>query len=233
MGDLDWSIVAGVVLLAAVSFLALMIPKLDWLNHQSLLSFAGGAAAALIFIHLLPGITLYEGSLREAVPLTAGGYLIALAGLIVYYTIEHWARCARDTRGDKVFFMHMSLFALYGAIIGFLMLEEHTDPIGPKLLFAVVVALHMTVNDEMLRKHHEQQYDRFGAWILSGSVLVGAAVGHFFDSPDWLAAILHAFFAGAILLNVLKEEVPPEEEGRLRPLLFGVVLFVVLFLLTS
>jgi zinc transporter ZupT len=58
-------------------------------------------------------------------------------------------------------------------------------------------------------------------WILAGAVLGGWALGVAVELPEEAIAVLFAFLAGGIVLNVLKEELPEERESRFLPFLLG------------
>ncbi len=63
-------------------------------------------------------------------------------------------------------------------------------------------------------------------------MLVGWAVGVATDVPERAIALVLAFVAGGVILNVLKEELPAEREARFAPFVAGAVLFTVLLQLT-
>jgi hypothetical protein len=85
-------------------------------------------------------------------------------------------------------------------------------------------------NDHGLRAHHKERYDRFGRWILSAAVLVGAGAGLFLSLPAPVIGIFFAFLAGGVLLNVLKEELPEEREARFDAFLVGAAIYAALLM---
>ncbi|HEX6014479.1 MAG TPA: hypothetical protein VFY87_22320, partial [Geminicoccaceae bacterium] len=80
--------------------------------------------------------------------------------------------------------------------------------------FAVAMALHFVVNDYGLDEDHKGPHRRVGRWVLVGAVLVGYLVGAATEISEVAIAALTAFLAGGVILNVLKEEVPSERQGR-------------------
>lgn len=64
------------------------------------------------------------------------------------------------------------------------------------------------------RTDHKSDYVRFGRWILIAAVLVGFGVGLATELSKAAVAVLTAFLAGGVILNVLKEEVPGEQQSR-------------------
>ena len=76
------------------------------------------------------------------------------------------------------------------------------------------MAVHFIVNDYGLRQDHKGSYDRVGHWTLAAAVLVGWVIGLFSEISKAALAVLFAFLAGGVVLNVLKEELPEERESR-------------------
>jgi hypothetical protein len=68
--------------------------------------------------------------------------------------------------------------------------------------------------------------------VLAGCTLAGGAVGITVDTRGLGLAMLFAFVAGALVLNVIKEELPEVDESRFAAFLVGAVVYAVLLLLT-
>ncbi|MDX1546047.1 MAG: hypothetical protein R3247_03615 [Rhodothermales bacterium] len=233
--------VAGVVVLAAVHLFGERLRVLHGMPRSRWLSAAGGVSAAYVFVHLLPELAHAQATIEEA---TEGAiafldhhiYLVALAGLVTFYGLEHLAK-TRSTGGapeagenDAVFWIHIGSFALYNALVGYLLL--HLDEGGgPAVaLFTVAMALHFVVNDVALASHHQAAYRRKGRWVLAAAVLVGWLIGVVAEVPEPAVVVLVAFLAGGIILNVLKEELPEERESRFWAFLAGAAAYAALLL---
>jgi zinc transporter ZupT len=198
------------------------IPRSRWLSA------AGGVSVAYVFLHILPDLDNHQ----EAIVQTGGFgiaflenhvYLIALLGLAMFYGLERLAKQSRqqsqkagagDVTSEKVFWLHIVSFGLYNALIGYLLLHREEPGLRSLIFFFIALALHFVVNDDGLREHHKQIYQRLGRWILAAAVLVGWAIGQGTKLPESAIAVLFAFLAGGIILNVLKEELPEERESR-------------------
>ena len=76
------------------------------------------------------------------------------------------------------------------------------------------MALHFLVNDYGLRHHHAERYHRVGRWVLASGVLLGWLLGTTLTLTDLALAVPVAFLGGAVVLNVIKEELPAERESR-------------------
>lgn len=216
------------VLLAAVHLFASKLRFLDVIPRSRWLSTAGGVAVAYAFAHLLPELQEHGRALQEmvansrfAVAEERWVWLLALLGLVIFYGLEGAAR--RETRspaeqqdenaGPAMFWLHMSSYGIYNALIGYLLVREYQ---GGKLLiiFVLGIGLHFIVNDHGLRRHHKGRYRRYGRWVLSGAVLAGWIVGVSTEIHEAVTAAMTALLAGGILLNTFKEELPTERESR-------------------
>jgi hypothetical protein len=233
------ALVAAAVL-AAVHLLGAKMRFLGGAPRSAWLSVFAGISVAYVFVHLLPDLaegqkTIEEGSLLAY--LEDHVYLMALAGLLVFYGVERHsmasrrdrhARAGEDCTGTGAFWLSIASFAVYNAIVGYLLLRGELDELSALALYTAALALHFVVNDFALREHHKDAYERTGRWIISAAVLVGWLLGATTDLSQHAIALVIAFIAGGVILNVLKEELPSERGGRLVPFLAGAVLYAVL-----
>lgn len=229
-------LVAGMALAHLFSYKLLFlqgIPRSPWL------SMAGGISVAYVFLHILPELSASQGHLEETGGLVIGYlehhvYLVALLGLGLFYGLERAAKEKRSTAEDKgsayVFWLHMASFSIYNGLIGYLLLHRVDQSIQSLLLFFFAMTVHFVVNDYGLREDHEEDYDRRGRWVLVAALFVGWAVGLVTEIPEAAIAVLFAFLAGAVVLNVLKEELPRERKSRFWAFALGALAYAVLLL---
>lgn len=98
------------------------------------------------------------------------------------------------------------------------------------MLFAFALGLHFVVNDVGLVGHYAARYAGGGRWLLAGSILAGWLVGVATAFSEAALALLFAFLAGGIVLNVLKEELPEERESRFWAFALGLGAYTALLL---
>lgn len=228
--------------LAAVHLSAGKLRFLEGIPRNSWLSLAGGISVSYVFVHLLPELEERQDAVEEtaALPwLESHVWLLALAGLAVFYGLEHLALSSRqrgddegaeDATGPAAFWVSIGAFALYNSLIGYLLL--HREQEGPWALatFAVAMAVHFLITDFSLREHHKRRYAEVGRWLVSLALLAGWAVGLSLELSAAALAIPLAFLGGGIILNVLKEELPAERRSRFLPFLAGAAMYSSLLL---
>ncbi|GAA4455639.1 hypothetical protein GCM10023189_23680 [Nibrella saemangeumensis] len=237
---------AAAFLLAFIHLFAARFSFLGGIPRNRWLSFAGGISIAYVLVHLLPELNRsQQQAIGENHPLTIAleepVYLVALTGLVAFYGLEHLALTSRARHGESgeetettpaVFWIHIGSFTLYNPLIGYTLfhLEEGVN-LESVLLFTVAMGLHFIVSDFGLREHHEAaRYQRIGRWLLSGAILLGAAVGFTTELPEESTAVAIAFLAGGVILNVIKEELPKERQSQFLPFVLGAFGYAVLLL---
>ncbi len=241
----------GVVLVLIVAHL--VPPKLAFIEltpRSWMLSAAGGISVAYVFVHLLPEIAEAQAAVEASTGTASAGverhaYVIALVGLAVFYGLERaavtWGRSPRveDAPAEQsllattpaAFWLSVVSFAIYNAIIGYLVVrraEHHSW--GELAAFTVAIALHFLINDLSLRAHHQRRYDRAGRPVLVGAIVAGWLVGVTTELSDASVGLAIAFLAGGIILNVMKEEMPQERQSRFLPLAVGAFAYAALLL---
>ncbi len=215
------------------------IPQYRWL------SFAGGVSVSYVFLDIFPELSHAQEEVAHArFPLLNylenHVYLLALLGLTLFYgldrlalTSRRWevAHNKRDRAGSRVFAIHIAAYALVNAIFGYLLQELSDHNLWQYILLFFAAALHFFIMDYALREHHTILYDHWGRWILTGAILVGAIAGTSLRLNAAFVAMVWAFLAGSILLNILKKELPEAERTCFWSFLGGAALYAVLILL--
>lgn len=209
------------------------------------LSFCGGVAVAYVFLHVLPELAVHNAVLvrwigEDAWLADQVVYLVALSGLLVFYGLERHVQASRQTNRaetgedrpeEAVFHIHMAAFAAYNLIIGYLLLHREEPGFLSLALYAAALGVHFLSSDFGLFLHHRTEYERRVRWIMAGAVLAGWTLGLVIEVPEAALALIFAFLAGSVVMNVMKEELPEDRGARFAPffggtLLYGAVLLV-------
>ncbi len=246
--------------LGALAAVHVFTPSLRFLRgtpRSIWLSLFGGVSVSYVFIHLLPDLA--EGQKQFTRALSGGStdiafaerhvYLVALVGLAAFYGLERLAKLDRSRRegaqvtggrgGESnaaastsagVFWIHMASFSVYNALIGYLLVHRPVTTTRSLVFFAIAMALHFVVTDYGLDEDHQARFRRFGRWVLAAAVAIGFATGMAAKVPEVALAVLVAFLAGGVILNVLKEEVPSERQSRFWAFAAGLAAYAALLL---
>lgn len=216
---------------------------LDRLPRSRWLSFAGGVAVTLVFLEIIPELGDSQETVAQALGKVFGFaenhiYLIALLSLTIFYGVQRVVKRSRqrnresaqqDHTGEGAFWLNIGVFTAKNVVVGYLLLREERTLLG-LLLFFAAIALEFTVSDRGLHEDHKGNYDGLGRWILAAAVLLGWGIGYITEIPELGLAILSAFLAGFIILNVLKEELPEERQSSFSAFALGVVVYAALLL---
>jgi zinc transporter ZupT len=213
----------GAICLALIHLFASKLRFLDVIPRSRWLSIAGGVAVGYALVHLLPELQKYHEVLRDSASKSRFEFIaehlvwvLVLLGLVVFYGLEKVAARAKTDKGEtssSVFWLHITSFGVYNALLGYLLVREDRG-LRSLVLFLIGIGLHFLVNDHGLRQHHKERYRRKGRWVLSGTILAGCLVGVLTEVHEAVMASVVAFLAGGILLNTFKEELPEERESR-------------------
>lgn len=207
--------------------------------RRMLVSIGGGVSVAYVFGHALPAFEHVERVVTESGvvfhPVTAEVYLIVLFGFTTYYGLEHLVResVAEDGDGEAsvgVFWVHIAAFAAYNGLIGYLLFHPEAPGVGHVWVFGLAMAWHFVVTDEGMYERHREVYCGAGRWVLASAVVVGALLGAATEIDAAILGLLFAFLSGAIVFNVVKEELPAER-SRFWPFALGVGGYALLLLL--
>lgn len=237
-------VTAGIIaaVLCATHLLAGKLRFLDATPRSRWLSAAGGASVAYVFVHLFPEL----GGRQEHLARASRGvlpfmehhvYLVALVGLAVFYGVEKHSLASRrrnqeqrgeDRTTDDAFWLSITSFAIYNAVIGYLLLRGDLEDITQLVLYALALGVHFVVNDFALAEHHRDAYRRFARWMLALAVVAGWLVGIATDVSERVIALVIAFIAGGVILNVLKEELPGERLAQFWPFAAGALAYTAL-----
>lgn len=230
------------LLLALVHVFAGNLRFLGGVPRSRWLSLAGGISVAYVFARLLPELAEAQERLGDS----AGGflarlehhaYVLALAGLALFYGVERLTVRSRDERreregedaaGSTAFWLSIGSFAFYTGLIGYSLADEADEGLRTLVVFAVAMALHFVVNDYGLRQHHKDAYTDLGRWLLAGAVIAGWLLSELAELPESALVAVLAFLAGGVVLNVLKEELPERRRSRFSAFALGAASYAAL-----
>jgi hypothetical protein len=241
---------AFALIIAGVHLFAPRIRALPVVPRHAATSFGGGIATAYVFLYLLP--RLAEGNKAVSAALGERGisiplgdlvvFLVALLGFFTFYALERLTlRSEEDGQGREdnlysraeagrwVFALQLGFFAGYSALITYTLPTKLGSGLIPGLLFAVAMAMHLVGTDQVLQERFRATLTvRFRTVLAAGALsgwVVGVVAG--FNS-EVLVNLLAALLSGAILFNVVNDELPPDRHSSFGWFSAGLVLYAVL-----
>ena len=163
----------------------------------------------------------------------------ALAGLVLFYGLEravHWFREGQQEgkragiRAAGLFWVHISVFAAYNVLIGYM--AVHSNIPGRLILYlgAIAIGLHFLGINHGLWKNYHERFDRYGCYILAGAILIGWLFGVYVYFNEQVYISMYSFVAGAIIMNVFNEELPSIHQARFWAFFVGVAGYSLLWL---
>lgn len=218
---------------------------LDTVPRSRWLSMAGGVAVAYVFLHILPELSAHQETLAILSDGDVVGgeqivYAVALAGLALFYGLERAIKEARSRGnaagrpgsdpGGAPYALHLASFALYNGLVGYLLVHREETGWLSLALYALAMGLHFLTTDFGLLQDHRGRWLRAGRWVLTGSLMAGWSIGALTAVPEVAVALLFAFLAGGVVLNVLKEELPEERRSRFGAFAGGAAVYAALLL---
>lgn len=205
---------------------------------RRLLSSAGGASVAYVFVLLLPEISEAAVSYGEArgtaLVVEQTVYVFVLLGFVVFYATEVFV--VENAREDVetsplVFWTHVAVFAVYSGLVGYLLFHQELSGLVNLFFYAVAMALHFAVTDYGMYRHHGDEYRRVVRWVLTGATLAGAGIGLAVDVSPLTLWTLFGFVSGGVVFNVIKEELPEAGEGLVLPFAVGALAYTAIVVL--
>jgi hypothetical protein len=206
------------------------------------LSSASGISVAYVFIHIFPELAEAQehfSSQRGIIGfLDHHVYIIALLGLCGFYGLERLIKQNKEeSKGNEtlkspfLFYLHVTAFALYNGLIGYLLVHEEHESQTELWMFAFAMSVHFLVNDFGLKQTHKHLYSNYVRWSLSIAVAIGFVLGQSFDYQQNIAFILYGFLAGGVILNVLKEELPDERKSKFWSFFAGATAYAIILMI--
>ncbi|MBM4761363.1 hypothetical protein [Bacillus sp. B15-48] len=206
-----------------------LIPS-NRMKRKMWISFVGGMAAAYVFVYVLPYFHDHQQAIKEEYGRLATQtelYFVGLIGLLIFYGVQKYVEHGRySKKADKEprFWVQVIFFAIYNMLISYSIVS--TDISGVKAIFyATAIGLHFLVVAHDIWRYNPDLYVTIGRFIMASGVFIGWMMGMWLSISYLIEAIIFAFISGAMILNVLSNELPRHREAHFPTFAFGVILY--------
>lgn len=233
----------AVLLLALVHIFVGELRRIDGVSRSALLMAAAGTTLAFVLVYILPKLAEKQESLLASVDSGVLGflehhvYLMAMAGLVVYYAIARMAVHGAEAGNSRsralyraTLIAKVSGYCGYSLLIGYLFVHRLRPELFSLVLITLAMAPHFVISDHGLRHQWPNAYDRGIRWVLTIALLAGWALGVWTQVSSEVIALSFAFLAGGMLIITIREELPKEESGSFWAFLLGVAAYTALLL---
>lgn len=233
----------AILIMALVHLFVKELRRIEVATRDALLSAGAGASLAYVLMRILPKLAEKQESLLASTDLGMRGflehhaYLIAMAGLVVYYGISRIAAYgAAGAKSISPLRYRVAListtvgYGAYSLLIAYLIVNRLHFGLFSLALITIGMGTLFLVSDHGLRKTWPHAYDGWVRWILAIALLAGWAVGVSVEVSPNVVALWYAFLAGVMLITTIGEKLSIEGSGSFWPFLAGVVAFTALLL---
>ena len=217
------------------------------IDPRTVVSIAGGAAVAYVFIGLSPELQSAGVAFRESTShlglrfLRYGVNIATMLGFLFFYGVDQLVMrelegeaaspAAGAGRAPRLFSVHIASFAAYAWVVSYLMVSSEHHVTARFVFFALAMTFHFVSVANTMRDEHGSLYERKGAWTLAGASLAGWLCGLAFTLPVPVTGVLLGLVAGGVTANTVISELPRQRQGRLVPFVLGAVVYAFFLLL--
>ncbi len=199
------------------------IKKLKWF------SFSGGLAVSYVFVYVLP--TLHKEQILvkkygDYFTMESELYFIGLIGVLIFYGIQKVVRKAqknnKTNKARALFWLQILFFGMYNALVAYTVISHNVSGVQA-VFYGLAVGLHFVAVAHDLWREYADIYNHVGRYVLAIGILVGWFMGMKLNLSPFMESVIFAFISGAMILNVLKYELPPDDEAHFPTFTIGVI----------
>ncbi|MFA9557792.1 hypothetical protein ACERII_10845 [Evansella sp. AB-rgal1] len=218
--------ITGIFFIIIQLFANRFIPS-SRIQRSRWLSFSGGIAVSYVFVYVLPALHEQQaayGQEVEQLTMESELYFVGLIGVLVLFGIKKLAdnQEEQEKKSKKQFWVELSFFSLYNMLISYVVITSQVAG-WQAVFYSTAVGTHFLAVAYDLWSEDKHSYERIGRYILALAILIGWTLATWITLTPLLVAIIFAFISGAMILNVLKEELPTKRQAHFPSFVIGSV----------
>jgi hypothetical protein len=208
----------AIIIISLVHLFANKACNLPASLHMRLLSIGSGMAIAYVFLDILPKLSKHEPLINNAIwqffpYFERHVYVMALLGFLLFYVVD---RSNKFFSHQPIsFYFSLSSYAFLNLLIGYAVVDKDNPEVQPLVLFTVALALHYFAVDFSLAETFKKNYNNIARYILIICLFVGWISGYVFELSAAAVALVSAFIAGGVIMNVMRHELTLEHPTSL------------------
>lgn len=199
------------------------IQRLKWF------SFSGGLAVSYVFVYVLPSLHKEQILVKKYgnyFTMESELYFVGLLGVLIFCGIQKVVRKAqlnsKPGKARALFWLQILFFGVYNMLVAYTIISHNV--LGVQAVFyGLAVGLHFVAVAHDLWREYEDIYNQVGRYVLATGIIAGWFMGMKVHLSPLIESIIFAFISGAMILNVLKYELPPDDEAHFPTFAIGVV----------
>jgi len=229
MGDIIIILVFIIVTIMGITdYFGHKISGLAGKNRDNFLSLSSGLLISLLFLILLPSLSLNDGSGIIYFFLLMGFLCMHFIEKIIYKRVKNKQKLLEDLK-----MVHIVGFGLDNFLVGFIIATVAKTDIGiAELAFLALPFFFLMLTSSIsLDSIDVRLKNSFSKILLSFLPFMGAIIGILMELDAFLTQTVLAFTMGIILYMVVRDVIPQGKRGS--PLLFfvGTIISIILWLI--
>ncbi|ARK29261.1 hypothetical protein BkAM31D_04985 [Halalkalibacter krulwichiae] len=207
-----------------------MIPS-NRIHRLKWFSFSGGLAVSYVFVYVLP--TLHKEQILvkkygDYFTMESELYFIGLLGVLMFYGVQKVVRKAqlndKTHKARTLFWLQIAFFGLYNMLVAYTVISHNVFGVQA-VFYGLAVGLHFIAVAHDLWREYSDIYNQVGRYVLALGIVAGWIMGVAVNLTPLTESIIFAFISGAMILNVLKYELPPDDEAHFPTFATGVIVY--------
>ncbi|OIJ08851.1 hypothetical protein BKP35_17345 [Anaerobacillus arseniciselenatis] len=204
-----------------------LIPA-DRIKRLRWLSFSGGLAVSYVFVYVLPSLHREQHQLKDyasTFTMESELYFIGLLGLLLFYGIENsvsYAQAKGFAEYHAFFWLQVGFFAFYNMLIAYTVMASEIKGVQA-VFYGAAIGLHFIAVAHDLWRKDPDRYRKVGRYVLASGIFVGWGIGTSLQLSSVMQSLIFAFISGAMILNVLKNELPKERDAHFPTFAFAII----------
>ncbi|UCZ51521.1 hypothetical protein LGQ02_11625 [Bacillus shivajii] len=220
--------IMGIAFILIHLFANELIPS-NRLQRLKWFSFSGGLAVSYVFVYVLPSLHKEQILVKkygDYFTMESELYFIGLIGVLIFYGVQKVVRKSQlkheTDKARSLFWLQIIFFGIYNMLVAYTVISH--DVLGVQAIFyGLAVGLHFIAVAHDLWREYEDIYNKVGRYVLALGIISGWVIAISINLSPLTESIIFAFISGAMILNVLKYELPPDEEAHFVTFTIGVV----------